>query len=180
MPTRLYHFTAPEAMRRIRREGLTAGLVVVPPPFAPPSYRLGDYLPPLPGQPPSAFAAYAYTGQWLTDDPDWRQAWATRDAIDADRTAWRVTVAVPADAERLTSWYGFATRYRLDQRWPLWLADFEGRTLGDRRGAYGRAPDPARWWVYLGHVPARWLSDWRQRPANIGAPRTDRAVLTEA
>lgn len=170
-PAPLYHFTSPDRVGRIKREGLTEGLVIVPPPWAPLTYRPGDPVPPLPGQPPGTAAVAAYPGQWLTDDPDFRQEWATRSTIPHDRTAWRVRVEVPPrGTELLVAWPDFVGRKRLDQRWPLWLADFEGRTLPEGEGgAYGGRPDPSRWWVYLGLVPPQWLRQWTRRPERIGA-----------
>lgn len=169
----LYHFTSADCVARIKREGLTRGLGVVPPPHAPPSYRAGDRLPALPGQPEGTQAVAAFTGQWLTDDPDWRQAWATRASIPHDRTVWRVTVEVPGTPSGasglLVRWADLVRAKGLGQRWPLWLDDFEGWTLDEDGGAYGRRPDPSRWWVYLGLVPPAWLRAWRRRPARAPA-----------
>src|SRR5262245_22770331 len=170
-PAPLYHFTSPDRVGRIERGGLTERLGIVPPPWAPLTSRPGDPVPPLPGQPPGTAAVAAYPGQWLTDDPDFRQEWATRSTIPHDRTAWRVRVEVPPrGTELLVAWPDFVGRKRLDQRWPLWLADFEGRTLPEGEGgAYGGRPDPSRWWVYLGLVPPQWLRQWTRRPERIGA-----------
>jgi hypothetical protein len=168
-PLALYHFTSPDRVGKIKREGLTLGLVILPPPHAPPHYRLGDPLAPLPGQPEGTIALRAHVGQWLTDDPDWRQAWATRARLKLDRTAWRVRVDVPPGATALVGWPEFVRRQGLAERWPAWLADFEGQTLDLEGGAYGRVPDPARWWLYLGRVSPGWLRDWTRRPAAVPA-----------
>lgn len=167
---RLYHFTSPDAVAGIKREGVVKGLVIIPPPHAPPSYRLLDPLPLDEGQPPGTVAVYGYTGQWLTDDPQWRQPWATRSTIPHDRTAYRARVGVPPGAPLLVHWPAFVREQRLEQRWPLWLADFEGQPLDDDDGAAsGLRPDPGRWWVYLGRVPPGWLSEWTRRPTTVPA-----------
>lgn len=169
LPRALYHFTSGDRVKAIKRDGLTLGMVILPPPYAPAPYRLGDALPRRPDQPPGTQAFAAFTGQWLTDDPDFRQAWATRALIPDDRTAWRVRVRVPREVKLLVRWSDFVREQRLDQKWPLWLDDFEGRTLDDDGGAYGRRPDPGRWWVYLAPVPPEWLDEWTARPASVDA-----------
>lgn len=172
----LYHFTGADRVEAIKREGLTQGMVILPPPHAPPHYRIGDPLPLLPGQAPGTQAVAGFAGQWLTDDPDFRQAWATRTLILDDRTAWRVRVRVPRDARLLVRWSDFAREQRLDQKWPLWLDDFEGRGLDEDGAAYGQRPDPGRWWVYLAQVPPEWLSEWTARPASVPAEPVAGAV----
>jgi len=71
---KLYHFTAAHLIEKIKREGLTKGMVPVT--THPPRFLTGL--------------------QWLTADGEFDQAWcAQKILVPYDRNAYRITVKVP-------------------------------------------------------------------------------------
>src|SRR5687767_12564214 len=90
---RLYHYTAPQFVAGIKREGITWGRLPV---------WGGDRITLLPRY------------QWLTDEDKWDQPWNPRKTIKYDRTAWRVVVVVPKSERRhLFRWRDLAAKLRL-------------------------------------------------------------------
>lgn len=79
---RLYHFCADRHVKRILRQGLCIGGVMV--------------------ATDTGFKLHA-TYNWLTMDGDpTHQSWATRNTIPYSRTAWRLTIKIPdADMGKL-------------------------------------------------------------------------------
>ena len=98
----LYHFCAEKHVRQILRSGLTVGAV------AEPTF-------------PGFIIHNGYI--WLTTDPDpKRQSWATRNMIKYSRTAYRLTVEIPAGEcyrihDRDTLTLMFPNSYMLFERW---------------------------------------------------------------
>ena len=84
---------------------------------------------------------------WLTDSPEWRQTWSTRDVPvpgfgPCNRTETRVEVAIPkAHRQSLMRWAD-ARRFVITDDL---LADLE---------RYG---DPEHWWVFRDRIPSGWL-----------------------
>lgn len=133
---KLLHYTNLACVEAIQREGLTLGHLPLP------HGATGWLL--LPGH------------QWLTDDRDWRQGWATNiTRACGDSTAARVWVRIPASAQRqLWRWNRYA---RSVLRW-------EEETLKAFNAAGGS--DGSRWWVFRGSIPPGWLGHWQFRRDN--------------
>lgn len=116
----LYHFCADKHVKQIMRKGLTIGVVTEPTP-----------------------AGYIMHNGWiwLTTDPNpTRQSWATRHQIKYSRTAWRLTIEIPAefierlfDRPMLTAIY--PTTYRLFDGWP----------------------GSENWRIFHGMIPREWI-----------------------
>ena len=88
---KLYHFTTEQLWRRIRRQGLTLGVVPVS------RDRRGV----------SLLTGY----QWLTENPEFSPDWATRNLIGYRRDDVRITVDIPGAASgRLRRWDDIAPR----------------------------------------------------------------------
>jgi hypothetical protein len=87
---------------------------------------------------------------WLTDDPDWSQAWSSRPVpgTGCDRTEVRCTVIIP--------------KHHRDKLFDYrqWSSVTDADVLPDLV-AFG---DPARWFVFAGHIPLGWLRDAEARP----------------
>ena len=129
----LYHYTGLDHLEGIRRDGLTLGML--------PLWAAGGW---------QIRRGY----QWLTDDPNWKQGWAT-DQIGAcgDRTSVRVAVEVPESERRnLFRWNTFA----------LAVLGLDRHALDSFNAAGGS--DGQSWWVYRGPIPVDWLREWESKP----------------
>lgn len=91
--------------------------------------------------------------QWLTSDPDWSQAWATREAIGCDRTECRLVVAIPLlDRTRLYRWDDVAHRFGYTEPIARRFAEIGGGKRSDL------------WYVFAGAIPSGWIVDLEYRP----------------
>lgn len=116
----IYHFCASRHVKKILREGLTVGMVCVP-----------------------VHTGYiAYTGYtWLTLDPEpTRQSWATRNAIKYSRTAYRLTITIPASEE-----HRVMDQAEVEDRFPGSGVLFKG---------WGGSEN---WRVFRGSIPKEWI-----------------------
>lgn len=137
---KLYHFCAPQFLEGIRREGLTLGRT----PFQLPTGRLG----------------FIQGTQWMTVNPDFEQAWNPMDTIRYDRTAYRLTYAIPKDArEHLATWWQLKARMiaKLGEGciWPHFEVD----------------QDLENWRIYMGRVHPVWLRKVEAKGAHAAARR---------
>jgi hypothetical protein len=124
---KLFHYAAADSILDIQREGLTEGFVWLGP---------DRYI----------------RGQWLTDDDDWNQEWATQVFIPENRTAFRFKVCIPKSARGLLHrWEPFARDQGLP---PDWLRAFNKETSG-------------HWYIFLGRIPPGWLRGLEKRPAVV-------------
>lgn len=81
--------------------------------------------------------------QWLTKDRDpKRQSWATRNLISYSRTAYRLTVKIPDN-------YGRKKLQSAEQ--------FVAELLEEDRKPVTEYPGSKNWYVYLGHIPPKWI-----------------------
>lgn len=137
---RLYHFTARHHADGILRDGsMHGGVIPVPDPS-------GEYL-----------AGTVPGWQWLTADPSWRQSWATRIKARCDRTEVRLTIEIPLlELHRLKQW----DRIAADFGYPPDLA----RKFAE----IGGGTDSSVWYVFRGAIPAAWIVDMAERPADVG------------
>lgn len=121
----LYHFCADRHIKSILRSGLTKG-------------GLTEIT-------PHGFILHA-GWVWLTTDLDAKkQSWATRNAIQYSRTAWRLTVEIPDD--ELDRIYD---RQRLQMVYPLTAPLFEGW------------PGSENWRVYHGRIPREYIKAYER------------------
>ena len=121
----LYHFCADRHIKNILRKGLIEGGLTE---ITPRGFIL-------------------HTGwEWLTTDPDPKhQSWATRNIVQYDRTAWRLTIEIP-DSEL----YRIYDRQRLQTIYPFANPLFEG-WLGSEN-----------WRVYRGWIPKEYIKAYER------------------
>jgi hypothetical protein len=134
----LYHYTAEHHAREIMAgAGITGGAV------------------PIPSKDGKTLAGVTPGWQWLTDDPTWRQSWATRQAITCDRTECRLVVAVPLlELHRLLRWSRVAADFGYSPELARAFAELGG----------GSAADAEHWRVFGGPIPADWIVRLERRP----------------
>ncbi len=121
----LYHFCADRHIKGILHNGLTEGGLTE---ITPHGFIL-------------------HTGWiWLTTDPDAKkQSWATRNAIQYSRTAWRLTVEIPDNGlDRIYD------RQRLRAIYPLTEPLFEGW------------PGSENWCVHHGRIPREYIKAYER------------------
>ncbi len=117
----LYHFAPAHLVSQILQDGLTLGTF--------PLYEDGElqFLP---------------RCQWLTLEPDERkQSWATKSLIDYNRTAYRLTIAIPdSHHKKLIRASDFIRGFpqeacRLIEDWP----------------------GSDKWYIFRGRIPPKWI-----------------------
>lgn len=124
----LYHFCSERDYNRIRREGISRGMIAIMPKESSDNTFKG--------------IRFHANWQWLTADPDpAHQSWATKNLIPYSRTAYRLTLEIPWD-EAETRLYD---RGRLKTIMPEADYLFDGW------------PGSEDWRVYQGYIPARWI-----------------------
>ena len=130
----LYHYTALEHAPSIRSVGISVGGIA-----------MWD------GQ-------FIRGAQWLTDEDNWRQPWASRKTIHCDRMECRLEVRIPKPfSSKLWHWPVLAKRIG----WP----DDAIEELNHQGGGAHE-----HWYVYQGVIPHHWLREFAERPATLWAP----------
>lgn len=117
-PVTLYHFTSPGHVLGCRVGGITRGMLPVR--DRPPQLRRGF--------------------QWLTTNPEKSQSWNEGSTLRYDRTAYRLTVVIPA------------TRTINLLRWIEW-----GPRLSRIYDVLSEFGDPENWWLYHGSILPHWI-----------------------
>lgn len=118
---KIYHFTAAHLLPAIKRRGITMGTF---PLHIGKRYKLINNL------------------QWLTSDPDKEnQSWATKELIDYDRTAIRITVDIPEYfLENLVS-----------------AREFVKNFTGENKALVEEWEGSESWFIYKGQIPPGWI-----------------------
>jgi hypothetical protein len=118
----LYHFCPAHLAARIRKQGLTLGHFPM----------LGD-----------GHYSFIPDMQWLTNDPaPENQSWATRQLVTYDRTAYRLTINIPAKRTR-----------------KLCKASVFVKDLPDaQREIVDAWPGSEHWYIYKGRIPPKWIT----------------------
>jgi hypothetical protein len=127
---KLYHFTAAHLVGHILRDGITLGVLPVLDEDGRVKFLAGPC-------------------QWLTDDPGWgSQGWATRKKLTYDRTAARLTVAIPK-----------CHRYRLIRAYDYLpcLPPPTRRLITDWEGS-------EHWYLFFGKIPPGWIRKVEWKP----------------
>lgn len=120
----LYHFCPAHLKNAILAEGLTKG-----------------------GFPLMESGGIVWDVQWLTRQRDPRlQTWATQTLISYSRTAYRLTVGIPASREKKL------------MKATDWVSVFPA---GDRK-IVTEWPGSDAWYVYLGKIPPKWIVGCRR------------------
>ena len=89
--------------------------------------------------------------QWLTDDDNWAQPWATQHIVHCDRSETRFSVVIPKSARK----HLFPWRYLREGLSEKDVAELE------------MTPGGEHWWLYFGNIPAGWIRGLEQRPVGI-------------
>lgn len=118
----IYHFCARRHVRRILREGLTRGALSIP---------MGR----------GFLMMQGWTWLTLCGNPN-VQSWATQNAIDYDRTAYRLTIELPDEA--IPNLYD---RDRLEKEFPGSALLFDGWAGSEN------------WRAYKGRIPLEWIKE---------------------
>ena len=117
----LYHFAPAHMVAAIRREGLTLGKWPV---FA------------------GASVSTFYDCQWLTREKDpKKQSWATRHLVPYSRTAYRLTISIPASHRKKLS-KASAHAQRLPIGNDCLISEWAGSD---------------DWYIYRGKIPPKWI-----------------------
>ncbi|MGL5514278.1 MAG: hypothetical protein ACRDBM_13715 [Sporomusa sp.] len=123
---RLYHFTPAHMIDGIITGGLTKGAM-------PMLNRFGEVL------------GFTSDVQWLTKESDFnKQAWATQNLINYDRTAYRLSVVIPITH--------YNNLYDMDKFLKYIIHDGTKRMIRETQGYKD-------WYVYLGKIPADWIKE---------------------
>jgi|GEM_PF-507314 len=127
---RLYHFAPAHLLGPIMTDGLTLGKLPI----------MND---------DGELQSFIWPCQWLTSNGDWdKQSWATSQLIDYDRTAYRLTVAIPkAQRDNLFEAWDYCMRlpspgHRLVEDWP----------------------GSEHWYLFLGQIPPGWIRKVEKKP----------------
>lgn len=122
----LYHFCPVHMVESIRKNGLTLGKVPV----------MGD-----------GHYSFIDNCQWLTNDKDpKKQSWATSQLIPYSRTAYRLTIEIPA-----------SRRKRLVR-----AIDFVKVLPEDAREVVTAWPGHEHWYIFRGRIPPAWIVGCRE------------------
>ena len=117
----LYHFCPAHMVRSIRREGITLGSF----PFV-----------------EDGITKPILGCQWLTKEKDRRkQSWATKRLIRYDRTAYRLTVEIPASHRN---------KLMLALAYVINMTEENRKIVEDYPGS-------DQWFVFLGRIPPKWI-----------------------
>jgi hypothetical protein len=123
---KLYHFCAPQFLEGIQQRGLTLGRT--------PFYEEGGK---------TAFLART---QWMTVNPEFKQAWNGMVALRYDRTAFRLTFVIPKSAQKhILTWPELKNRLIRNFGEGCILRDFES------------GQDTENWRIFVGRVKPGWL-----------------------
>lgn len=128
---KLYHFCAAHMVASILKNGLTLGQCTI-------FYPMGEKLIP--------------KCQWLTSESDpEKQSWATARLIQYSRTAYRLTIEIPYQAQRkLHRAADFIMQYPLEAR---------GLVIGWEGSE--------NWYIFKGIVPPEWIAACCQMPQEV-------------
>jgi hypothetical protein len=129
---KLFHFTAAHLWPLIQAEGLTAGRV--------PANRGSDTS--------RIFLIEGY--QWLTQCPDWAQAWCDPkySRLAYRRDAVRITVAIPdSSRDHLLHWIKVS------------------HLCGPVAHALNMVGNPSDWWLFDGRIQPGWFREIDRNPA---------------
>lgn len=129
----IYHFCAKRHARRILREGLTRGALSIP-------------------MDRGFLMIQGWTWLTLCGNPN-AQSWATQNAIDYDRTAYRLTIELPDEV--IPNLYD---RERLVKEFPCSDVLFEGWDGSEN------------WRVLKGRIPREWIKEAVSKEDIGGAP----------
>lgn len=117
----LYHFCAEQDKSNILKEGITLGQF--------PKLVSGQY----------QFVPHC---QWLTADPDpQKQSWATKHLIDYSRTAYRLTINIPANYHKKL----------------IRAIDFVKDMPEEAQRIVTGWGGSDEWYIYHGKIPAKWI-----------------------
>jgi hypothetical protein len=117
----LYHFAPEHLIPAIKKEGLTEGVFPV----------LKDEI-----------WSLIPRCQWLTTEPDRRkQSWATRNLIQYDRTAYRLTIRIPNNRLK-----------KLRQ-----AAEYIKTFPENQRGIIESFEGSDHWYIFFGKIPPQWI-----------------------
>lgn len=121
---KLYHFCPAHMVDDIRKYGLIKGMT------------------PRKAKMPGEREIITNT-QWLTLEPDpAKQSWATKEHITYSRTAYRVTVELPAKFAKKKLYRGLDFAEAI--KYPELVTEFEGND---------------KWYVYHGNIPKIWITE---------------------
>ncbi len=130
---RLYHFAPEHLLENIMKQGLTDGV--------------------LPNFLPSGQVIFHKPIQWLTSDPGFEnQSWATKELIDYDRTAVRLTVKIPKSSRK-----------------QLWGAHEMLPSLpAGSRQLITDWPGSEDWYLFFGKIPRGWIREVVEKRKEMG------------
>jgi len=125
---KLYHFCAPQFLRSIQERGLILGVT---------PFRVDENK--------TSFLRYT---QWMTVNPSFEQSWNGMVTVKYDRTAFRLTYAIPkGERSHVLTWQELKARMQ--------------RSLGENCIPIGFDNhdycDPDNWRIFMGRVKPGWL-----------------------
>lgn len=122
---KIYHFCAPQFLDGIQKQGLTLGMT---------PYRA------------SGKVAYLRNTQWMTVNPEFNQKWNGMVTLRYDRTAFRLTYAIPKHVRsHLLTWWEMKARMQRELGEGCILPGFDDDVDADS------------WRIFLGRVKSGWL-----------------------
>lgn len=128
----LYHFTSRFSVKAVQREGLTKGMIPI-------GVDKRDQMRIYPGV------------QWLTEEPDWNQAWDVNAGLPMRRTDYRFTIEIPM--YRCLQCVNVETFNR-----------FKGTQFID----VIRTIEGYKYWrIYIGKIPPNWIMCIDKNPIGL-------------
>lgn len=113
--------------------------------------------------------------QWLTDDPEWHQSWATQITLHCDRTECRMVLEIPVlELHRLKRWDAVAAEFGYPPDLAKAFAEIGGGTVHSVAGT-STPSTSSHWFVFQGPIPITWIVGLERRPAHAKVGRTKRS-----